>query len=106
MLLLFLLSTAPAEAAADAALDWSRDFYGRGPFCGTAKVTDVRRAAADIEVRLDIDPRWSESLAELPAPRRERWFALHCPFVADKIWSLRNLRDVVIVGEAPYLEHI
>ncbi|MCP5367926.1 MAG: hypothetical protein H6907_12585 [Hyphomicrobiales bacterium] len=96
------LASAPA-AAADPALDWARAFYGGGPFCGTARVTAVGRDGDDIAVTLEIDPRWSESLAGLAPARRGRWFALHCPYVTDAIWAMPGAGDVVVTGRAEFL---
>ncbi|MBB4286248.1 hypothetical protein [Roseospira goensis] len=96
----------PAAAGGDvgAALAWAERFYAGGPFCSTAVVAAVTPAPPSVRVRLDIDPRWARDLAGMDPALRDGWFALHCPFVLEPVWTLLPLGgDVIIEGGVPGL---
>lgn len=98
------LDAAEAQPDANAAFAWLDRFYAGGPFCSTAVVKRVERAPPSVIVHLDIDPRWAADLARMEAGLRDGWFALHCPFVLEPVWSLLPPEgDVIIHGAGPDL---
>ncbi|WP_299439509.1 hypothetical protein [uncultured Rhodospira sp.] len=98
------LDAAEAQTDANAAFAWLDRFYAGGPFCSTAVVKRVERAPPSVIVHLDIDPRWAADLARMEAGLRDGWFALHCPYVLEPVWSLLPPEgDVIIHGAGPDL---
>ena len=84
---------------------WVERFYGGGPFCSTAVVTQARVEAGTVYVSLDIDTRWARQLQTFEKPFRDRYFALHCPTPIELrfVRQRHGVQGVLVSAQLPGL---